>query len=411
MDAETRTSATTAAPAIRAFPWSAVARLSRDDVASLRDVRGWLGAEGRRAGWAEAVREVVGASIGVRIEGVRAATRPQMAGALAVVLLRNDRGPSPEPLLLEVDAALATTVLAKVLRRRPPKAVAPSWNVPQAIAGAFAALVVAVARRAPRGEAMVVREAGLAASLRGPSGEAAPDRWAGLGRDWASVDLTVTLDGEPFAARLVARRSRMRAGRGAFDARALESLGTMPLSIPIVACVATSAREEIEALVPGDVFLPGSWPLSLPGKAETAETSERHPVRVRGSVLLAAPGEASRGVRAVFGDAGRLVLSGEIEPLAAAEADMGDGEETASIQSAVGDVPVVVRVEIGEARMLAREWAALRPGDVVTVGTRVGEAVVLRVGGVPVARGQLVEVDGEVGVRIEERIVEGRTTA
>jgi flagellar motor switch/type III secretory pathway protein FliN len=127
--------------------------------------------------------------------------------------------------------------------------------------------------------------------------------------------------------------------------------------------------------------------------------------------LLAAPGESSRGVRAVLGDSGRLVLSGEIEPLAAAEADMVDGEETASILSAVGDVPVVVRVEIGEARLLAREWAAIRPGDVLTVGTRVGEAVVLRVGGVPVARGQLVEVDGEVGVRIEERIVEGRTTA
>jgi len=34
---------------------------------------------------------------------------------------------------------------------------------------------------------------------------------------------------------------------------------------------------------------------------------------------------------------------------------------------------------------------------------------VLRVGGVPVARGQLVDVDGEVGVRIEERVVEGTT--
>jgi flagellar motor switch/type III secretory pathway protein FliN len=36
----------------------------------------------------------------------------------------------------------------------------------------------------------------------------------------------------------------------------------------------------------------------------------------------------------------------------------------------------------------------------------VGEAVVLRVGGVPVARGDLVEIDGEVGVRIVERLAE-----
>jgi flagellar motor switch/type III secretory pathway protein FliN len=36
----------------------------------------------------------------------------------------------------------------------------------------------------------------------------------------------------------------------------------------------------------------------------------------------------------------------------------------------------------------------------------VGEAVVLRVGGVPVARGDLVEIDGQVGVRIVERLAE-----
>jgi flagellar motor switch/type III secretory pathway protein FliN len=56
--------------------------------------------------------------------------------------------------------------------------------------------------------------------------------------------------------------------------------------------------------------------------------------------------------------------------------------------------------------MAAREWAALTSGDVVSLGRRVGEAVVLRVGGVPVARGDLVEIDGEVGVRIVERLAD-----
>ena len=76
---------------------------------------------------------------------------------------------------------------------------------------------------------------------------------------------------------------------------------------------------------------------------------------------------------------------------------------TETLVDAVGDIPVVVRVEIGEATMTAREWAALRPGDVVTLGRRAGEHVVLRAGGVPVARGELVTVDGEVGVRVVER--------
>ena len=58
----------------------------------------------------------------------------------------------------------------------------------------------------------------------------------------------------------------------------------------------------------------------------------------------------------------------------------------------------------GEATMAAREWAALGRGDVVALGRRVGEPVLLRVGGVIVARGDLVEIDGEVAVRIVDRV-------
>ncbi len=75
----------------------------------------------------------------------------------------------------------------------------------------------------------------------------------------------------------------------------------------------------------------------------------------------------------------------------------------AAMSQAMGDVPVVVRVEIGAAEMRAREWAALGKGDVIALGTRIAEPVVLRVGGIEVARGELVEIDGEVGVRILSR--------
>jgi flagellar motor switch/type III secretory pathway protein FliN len=43
----------------------------------------------------------------------------------------------------------------------------------------------------------------------------------------------------------------------------------------------------------------------------------------------------------------------------------------------------------------------------VALGRRIGDPVVLRVGGVAVARGDLVEIDGEVGVRIVERLATG----
>jgi flagellar motor switch/type III secretory pathway protein FliN len=105
------------------------------------------------------------------------------------------------------------------------------------------------------------------------------------------------------------------------------------------------------------------------------------------------------------------VLRGEREPLcaAAAEGDMTDEGGGSALVDAIGDVPVVVRVEVGEAVMSAREWATLGPGDVVGLARRVGEQVVLRIGGVAVARGELVDIEGEVGVRVVARLAEETT--
>ena len=83
-----------------------------------------------------------------------------------------------------------------------------------------------------------------------------------------------------------------------------------------------------------------------------------------------------------------------------------DGES--ALLEAVGDVPVVVRVEIGEARMAAREWASLGRGDVIDARPAHGRAGPAAGRGVPVARGELVNVDGEVGVRIAERLARRR---
>ena len=62
-----------------------------------------------------------------------------------------------------------------------------------------------------------------------------------------------------------------------------------------------------------------------------------------------------------------------------------------------------MRVELGTVEMKAREWAELGPGDVIALGRRVGDPAILRVGGVELARGELVQVDGEYGVRILAR--------
>ena len=62
----------------------------------------------------------------------------------------------------------------------------------------------------------------------------------------------------------------------------------------------------------------------------------------------------------------------------------------------------MVRVELGAVSMSAREWAQLGAGDVIETAQRIAEPVVLRVAGREVGRGELVNVDGQVGVRIQK---------
>ena len=68
----------------------------------------------------------------------------------------------------------------------------------------------------------------------------------------------------------------------------------------------------------------------------------------------------------------------------------------------LADVPLVVRVELGSATLTAKQWVALQLGDIITTGHSIGDQARLRIGGVEVGRGELVDVDGEVGVLVRE---------
>ena len=86
---------------------------------------------------------------------------------------------------------------------------------------------------------------------------------------------------------------------------------------------------------------------------------------------------------------------------------MSETSETSeTLRDIALEAPVVVRVEVASVTLTARQWGALRPGDVLETGLRLSEPVVLRVAGREVARGELVSIDGELGVRVQE-LVEG----
>jgi flagellar motor switch/type III secretory pathway protein FliN len=337
---------------------------------------------------ARALATLLEARVEVLVRRVSASSAP-FDGGVAVVLAPPDDAKLARGVVVEVEGALAVALIALAVKRPATRIGESARDAAPAIAGAFAAIVAAVARR-------VHTVAPLRVLAAGPSAPIARDV-ANLDADRIALDLTVVVDDDAHLARIsVARSLAVVAPLAPWNARALAALGDAPLELAVVACATTAAASEVAALDRGDAWMPGVWPLARAGDSWS------------GPVALAAA-DGDSGIAADLGADGRLVLRGEVTPLEGSGETMDDSKN-AALTDTLGDVPVVVRVEIGAASMRAREWAALSRGDVIALGRRIAEPVVLRVGGVAVARGELVEIDGEVGVRIVERLDAKETT-
>lgn len=312
----------------------------------------------------------------LRSAGV-AGSRPLDAGAIGILLGDTVEPDERRAILVEVEPALAVASAAAALKRSSPRVVDPIRASTPALAGATGALLVAVSRRASD-RPLRALACGPAATLWAEANRLDPDRVA--------ATFTVLFGDDAFIARISVGRSRPSVA-GPFDSTALERLGRTPLELPLVAACALADRTEIDGLQSGDAWMPGAS------------------IALSGEVTLCAP-DAEIGVRAHLGEDGRLVLLDGSASLAwtAPPKDAKDMPISAETKEALigtlGESPVVVRVEIGCAKLAAHEWAALGVGDVIALGRRVGEPVVLRVGGEELARGELVEVDGEIGVRL-----------
>jgi flagellar motor switch protein FliN/FliY len=85
----------------------------------------------------------------------------------------------------------------------------------------------------------------------------------------------------------------------------------------------------------------------------------------------------------------------ELEPTAA-------GAVGGSDLSLVLDVPVELAVEIGRTTMTIGQTLGLVPGSVIVLNRMAGEPVDLLVNGHRIARGEVVAIDEEFGLRITE---------
>jgi flagellar motor switch protein FliN/FliY len=72
------------------------------------------------------------------------------------------------------------------------------------------------------------------------------------------------------------------------------------------------------------------------------------------------------------------------------------------------DVPVELAVEIGRTQMTIGETLELGPGSIVALNRLAGEPVDLRINGKAIARGEVVVIDEEFGLRITEVVSAAR---
>ena len=66
------------------------------------------------------------------------------------------------------------------------------------------------------------------------------------------------------------------------------------------------------------------------------------------------------------------------------------------------DVALVVQAELGKTRRLVRDILRLQVGSVIELEKEIGEPVDILVNNKAIARGEVVEIEGQYGVRITE---------
>jgi type III secretion system YscQ/HrcQ family protein len=360
---------------VRPFPLAELPRVARAqvDAARLLMVRLPLAAG---AEWAAACRSVGGEltlALG-EIYAVPARELPSQArGAVVRLGLPGGRWA-----LVVVEAALAGKLARAALGLEETELGAPR-PLTLAEEGALEFLVAALAGADVAQVTGVVGEAAVAA-FAGPVG----DGWLAVahahvvspvGDGWARLIV-------PDVARLGAPPLRALAAIEAHAIRFADAHVALRLEVGRTAV----ARSDLSGLGVGDVIL-----------------FERFGVRdARGGPVTLRLGRGGFGAR-LDGDALTIEEHFRLNRgVSTMEFDPSQKGDAASADQLLRELPVEVVCELGRVTMSGRELLELRPGVVIPAGRPLSGPVDLTVGGRVVARGELVDVEGEIGVRITQ---------
>ncbi|MBM4281404.1 MAG: hypothetical protein FJ137_11820 [Deltaproteobacteria bacterium] len=185
----------------------------------------------------------------------------------------------------------------------------------------------------------------------------------------------------------------------------------------IVGPVALGASGRYEVTI--DAIVPAGEPRAMgvlfPPANEYAE--EESPMEESRRIPRATPVDEVAHAARLRQGAAVHVRAGDARPLAATPAaeepargtersdgydDDGDGGNAPSAEAAalLDDVTVAMVVELGRVMVSAADVMGLRPGQVIELSRQPGEPVDLVVDGKRIGKGELVEIDGELGVRL-----------
>jgi type III secretion protein Q len=290
-------------------------------------------------GAAASLGELLGREVSIRARACAGRAAPRPVAARAVI----DLPAVPAAALLEAEPDLVVALVAD-LAGGPPEV--PATSLTPIERAAFELFTLAALNGACRVAALEER---LAPRLT--RGEGAPP-------SALAIELELTAGRVTGRGRLLVSDAAVRALGGACGPGSA-AVSLIPVSVRSGA--APVAPEELEALGPGDVIL-----LDPPGA---------------GADALVLPGGAR--------------LCGRVE---------GDGflVEEVVMNERTAQLPIRLEIELARVEISLAELARLEPGAALPLGLDRRGLVTLRVGERAVGRGELVDVDGAVGIRVLE---------
>lgn len=359
---------------ISAFPWDSLERVPRSAVRTWGVLNRNLAA--RVGELSTPLAEALGSWIGapVRFEWCSLRSDPIEPGAEAARFeLRVD--PGPIQVSLQLDARLVTRLVSFALER-PGELYDPRPRLDEALLGAAAAITVKLIEDARLGIGVQF----ICEPLDIPNAQR------------VQLDALVHIGGVAYRLWIGVAMSPLQPTPTP-RTDALASLGRLPLALPTVIGTSLVRRDDLAKLAPGTGFLPGSglW---------VDECGHGR------AVLIAPSSDCGIGIELAPG--GKIVLREVNVTLNPDEptSTVATPSASASAAGAVSDAPVVVRVELAAVSLPAQQWAQLRAGDILETGKPLGTEVTLRVAGQALAKGELLNIDGELGVRITKLLTE-----